>query len=134
MHCLTLYLSVLWLFFPFSLSRPHSSPSYRISLLDLNCLISLTPLITPNSTAQNVSVADSANNQSESLPNPIAKDYPTQITGTINASYFVIPIDYAQARAAIPAKYSILTNLIKEVWKDYEKDKYPVCPLPPNKS
>ncbi|KAL9607944.1 MAG: hypothetical protein Q9167_007195 [Letrouitia subvulpina] len=70
--------------------------------------------------------AAKANNQSESLPNPIAKDYPSQVTGTLNASYFIVPITYAQARAAVPAKYPILTDLIKKMWKDYREDKYPV--------
>lgn len=115
-----------------SILSPHAS--FPASQIDLDRFLSLVPLIDPSSIPSNASVADlaeaaKANNQSESLPNPIAKDYPTQITGTLNASYFVIPIDYAQARAAVPAKYPILTDLIKKLWKRYEKDKYPVRPL-----
>ncbi|KAI4216671.1 MAG: hypothetical protein LQ351_001160 [Letrouitia transgressa] len=103
-----------------SILSPHAS--FPASQIDLDRFLSLVPLIDPSSIPSNASVADlaeaaKANNQSESLPNPIAKDYPTQITGTLNASYFVIPIDYAQARAAVPAKYPILTDLIKKLWK-----------------
>ena len=63
---------------------------------------------------------------SESQPNPIANQYPNDVTGTFNSSLYVVPIPYAQARAIVPAKYGILTDQVKEVWKDYQNGLYPV--------
>ena len=135
MHLLTGILSALSLL-SLSSSVPHPHPSDEGPFqIDLDRLISLTPLIDPSTIPSNVTPEELAeqakgNSQSESLPNPIAQDYPDQITGTINASYFVIPISYEEARAVVPVKYNILTHQIKKVWKEYGKHKYPVRSSP----
>jgi hypothetical protein len=46
----------------------------------------------------------------DSQPNPIASQYPSKTTGTINGTLAVLPIPYALARSIIPAKYGILTH------------------------
>jgi hypothetical protein len=40
---------------------------------------------------------------------PIASEYPSKVTGTINGTTAVIPIAYALARSLIPSQYAILT-------------------------
>ncbi|KAL9111391.1 MAG: hypothetical protein Q9227_004268 [Pyrenula ochraceoflavens] len=47
---------------------------------------------------------------SQSQPNPIAAQYPNEVTGTINGTFSIIPIPYAQARALVPPQFKILTK------------------------
>ena len=98
---------------------------------DLARIYFLKTLIDPSGISAGVDLAALAaealkNNESESQPNPIAKDFPTQITGSINATNLIIPIDYRTARSAIPAKYPILNDQIREYWPDWKPGKYPV--------
>lgn len=46
----------------------------------------------------------------QSQPNPIAAQYPNEVTGAINGTFSVIPIPYAQARSLVPAQFKILTK------------------------
>lgn len=120
-------ISLFWLIL--SLTFAHSK-------LDLSHVISLPALINESSIQGNVSFAALAqdalsNNLSESQPNPIAKEYPKQTTATTNASYFIIPITFAQARAIVPAKYAILTEQIDKIWEDAINGTYPIC-IPSN--
>ena len=129
MHRLTISLfSVLFFLSPLSSSVPNAHPHPAPSQIDLDVFLSLTPLIVPDPPPPDV-LADLAeqaksNNLSESLPTPIADQYPDQLTGSLNCSYFVIPISYKEARAIIPAQYPILTNQIKQAWKDHNKHKH----------
>ena len=115
------------------LSAPSSYLDYSAPQIPLDRFLSLNSIINPPSTL-NLSLAQisellKVNNLTQSLPNPIVKDFPKEISGTSNTSYFVVPISYDDARAAIPAEYPILTKQIKKAWKDYREDKYPVCCL-----
>ena len=126
MHPLTIsLLSVLLLFSPLCSSIPHAHPHPAPSQIDLDYFLSLTPLIVPDPPPPDVlaGLAEQAksNNLSESLPTPIADQYPDQLTGSLNCSYFIIPISYKEARSIIPAQYPILTSQIKKAWRGHDK-------------
>lgn len=133
MHSTTISVGLIALCFHIAIAlnyHPYSPPGQQIDIARLTSLpalidqSTLTAGLTPE---QLSSLSDaSCNNASESQPNPIYTDYPDQITGTINATYFIVPISFAQARKVIPAKYPILTDQIKQFWPDAEHDKYPV--------
>ncbi|KAB8346057.1 hypothetical protein FH972_023109 [Carpinus fangiana] len=63
--------------------------------------------------------------QSQSQPNPIAKDYPDQATGTVNGTLAILPIPYSLARSIIPSKYGILRAQYEAVLPNLPKDTYP---------
>ncbi|MCJ1284784.1 hypothetical protein MMC26_004120 [Xylographa opegraphella] len=63
--------------------------------------------------------------QTQSQPNPIAAEYPTLTTGTINGTVAVLPIEYTLARSIIPAQYPIL-NGYKHLLPGFPTDKYPL--------
>ncbi|KAL9098616.1 MAG: hypothetical protein Q9163_005760 [Psora crenata] len=65
-------------------------------------------------------------NSQNSQPNPIASTFPNLTTGTINASYAVLPINYAQARAIVPSQYKIMTESIEKLIPFFPKGKYPL--------
>lgn len=62
----------------------------------------------------------------KSQPNPLANTFPNMTTGTINASYFILPLEYSVARAIIPSKYGILKESINAVLPFFPEHKYPV--------
>lgn len=62
---------------------------------------------------------------SQSLPNPIASQYPQNITGTLNGTIAILPIPMALARSMIPAKYNILTNAYRTLLPHLPDDMYP---------
>jgi hypothetical protein len=55
-----------------------------------------------------VAVIVSRSCQTQSQRNPIVKEYPGQVTGTINGTTAIVPIPYDVARSMIPAEYGIL--------------------------
>ncbi|TVY78317.1 hypothetical protein LSUE1_G003884 [Lachnellula suecica] len=63
---------------------------------------------------------------SESSPNPIASQYPNNVTGTINNTIAVVPISYNLARSIIPSQYGILTKAYKSLLPGFPKDSYPL--------
>ncbi|MCJ1394046.1 hypothetical protein MMC18_006924 [Xylographa bjoerkii] len=69
--------------------------------------------------------ATSLSCQTQSQPNPIAAEYPTLTTGTINGTVAVLPIEYALARSIIPSQYLIL-NGYKRLLPGFPADKYPL--------
>ncbi|KAF2433907.1 hypothetical protein EJ08DRAFT_657613 [Tothia fuscella] len=62
---------------------------------------------------------------SQSQPNPIASQYPTDVTGTLNGTLALLPIPMALARSIIPLKYQILTSAYRSLLPDFPKDMYP---------
>ena len=62
---------------------------------------------------------------SHSQPNPIWREYPTNITGTVNATMAILPIPLSLARSIIPKKYGILEDAYREFLPNLPKDMYP---------
>jgi hypothetical protein len=62
----------------------------------------------------------------ESLPNPIASQYPSDVTGTVNGTIAVIPIPYSLARSIVPSQYGILSKAYAELMPQLPKGMYPV--------
>ncbi|KAI5367092.1 hypothetical protein Slin15195_G022250 [Septoria linicola] len=60
-----------------------------------------------------------------SQPNPIAKDRPTEVTGTINGTTAIVPVPYDVARSIIPAQYGILREAYEKLIPGFPKDMYP---------
>ncbi|MCJ1401129.1 hypothetical protein MMC11_004341 [Xylographa trunciseda] len=69
--------------------------------------------------------ATSLSCQTQSQPNPIAAEYPTLTTGTINGTVAVLPIEYTLARSIIPSQYPIL-NGYQQLLPGFPADKYPL--------
>lgn len=68
----------------------------------------------------------------QSQPDLIAAQYPNEVTGTINGTFAVIPIPYAQARALVPSQFKILTRAYETLMPGLN-GAYPVakhCSLP----
>ena len=63
---------------------------------------------------------------SQSSPNPIAAQYPSNATGTINGTIIVVPIPYTTARSIIPSQYPILTKAYQGLCPSLPKDQYPM--------
>ena len=96
----------------------------------MHCLLPLTIFL---ALASALSVPRQVNISSAgSAPNPIAKTYPNNVTGTINGTIAVVPIPYSLARSLIPSKYGILKSAYKKLLPNLPDDKYPVreCSLP----
>ena len=64
--------------------------------------------------------------KSSSSPNPIAAQYPQNVTGTINGTILVVPIPLTLARTIIPAQYPILTQSYQSLLPTFPKDQYPM--------
>ncbi|KAK6436677.1 hypothetical protein LTR95_007133 [Oleoguttula sp. CCFEE 5521] len=62
---------------------------------------------------------------SQSQSNPVNTQYPTQITGTINGTYAILPIPYASARAIVPSQYAILRHAHESLIPGRPQDMYP---------
>ncbi|KAK8247032.1 hypothetical protein HDK90DRAFT_473365 [Phyllosticta capitalensis] len=60
-----------------------------------------------------------------SQPNPIAKTYPKEVTGTFNGTLAVVPIPLSKAQEIVGPKYKILTDAYQKLLPDFPKDKYP---------
>lgn len=101
---------------------------------ELNRLGSLPSLISSSQLLAGLSPAElaaflasvSTDTTNNSLPNPLAKTFPNMTTGTINASFVVLPLEYSVARAIVPSKYGILRESIKAVLPFFPENKYPV--------
>ena len=117
---LTLLASCLCSAPSFAVPAPEPSPP-SLELLD-----SLQPLLTIPTPSTAELAAAAVGSPSESQPNPIANEYPNNLTGTFNTSFYVVPIPYAQARAIVPVQYPILMNQVEAVWTDYQPGTYPV--------
>ncbi|KAF2086560.1 hypothetical protein K490DRAFT_44321 [Saccharata proteae CBS 121410] len=61
----------------------------------------------------------------QSQPNPIAKDRPTEVTGTINGTTAIVPVPYDVARSIIPAEYGILREAYERLIPGFPKDMFP---------
>ncbi|KAH7025419.1 hypothetical protein B0J12DRAFT_365209 [Macrophomina phaseolina] len=62
---------------------------------------------------------------SKSQPNPIASTYPDHITGTINGTIAVLPLDLRLAQEVIGPEYRILTAAYFDLLPDFPRDQYP---------
>ena len=62
---------------------------------------------------------------SHSLPNPLAAEYPGNVTGTVNATLAILPIPLSLARSIIPKEYAILSDQYRSFLPDLPKDMYP---------
>jgi hypothetical protein len=62
---------------------------------------------------------------SQSQPNPLASNYPTDVTGTLNGTISIIPLPMALARSIIPSKYRILTSAYRALLPNLPDDMYP---------
>jgi len=62
---------------------------------------------------------------SHSQPNPIAAQYPGNVTGTVNATLAILPIPFSLARSLIPKEYAILTSQYRSFLPELPKDMYP---------
>jgi hypothetical protein len=62
---------------------------------------------------------------SQSQPNPIAKEYPKAVTGTINGTTAIVPVPFDVARSIIPAEYGILRDAYEALMPDFPKDMFP---------
>ncbi|QIW97038.1 hypothetical protein AMS68_002556 [Peltaster fructicola] len=60
-----------------------------------------------------------------SQPNPIAAQYPTLTTGTVNGTVAVLPISYKLARQIIPSQYGILKDSYRQLLPSFPQDMYP---------
>src|ERR1700760_240849 len=60
-----------------------------------------------------------------SQPNPLASEYPGNVTGTVNATLAILPIPLSLARLIIPKEYAILTHQYRSFLPDLPKDMYP---------
>lgn len=74
----------------------------------------------------NLDVSLAPRSASESLPNPIALDYPLQPTGIFNGTLAIVPIPFDVARQIIPAQFGILQNSYKNLLPGLPAGKYPV--------
>lgn len=63
--------------------------------------------------------------RTQSQPNPIAKDRPTEVTGTINGTTAIVPIPFDVARSVIPAQYGILREAYEKLIPGFPRDMYP---------
>jgi hypothetical protein len=61
----------------------------------------------------------------QSQPNPIARDRPTQVTGTINGTTAIVPIPYDVARSIVPAEYAILRHAYEALIPNFPTNMYP---------
>lgn len=95
-------------------------------MLPLTLLVTLVTALSSNAAL----FPRQANCVTQSQPNPIAAQYPNEVTGTINGTFSVIPIPYAQARSLVPAKFGILTKAYETLMPEL-KGAYPVGILSP---
>lgn len=70
-------------------------------------------------------VAASLTCTTESQPNPIAGQYPNDVTGTINGTTALIPIPYSVARSMIPSQYGILTKAYQSLIPNLPPNTFP---------
>lgn len=62
---------------------------------------------------------------SQTQPNPIATDFPKDVTGVINGTTAIIPIPYDIARSIVPSKYAILVAAYRKLFPGIQEDDYP---------
>jgi hypothetical protein len=62
---------------------------------------------------------------SYSQPNPLASEYPGNVTGTVNSTLAILPIPLSLARLIIPKEYAILTHQYRSFLPDLPRDMYP---------
>jgi len=61
--------------------------------------------------------------------NTIAQDFLNEVSGAVNATYVVVPIDYNLARSIIPSQYGILYDQIKKALPTLPEGTFPVKSL-----
>lgn len=61
-----------------------------------------------------------------SQPNPIAQQYASIPTGTLNATLAIIPIPLAAARRIVPSRLTILESAYRTLLPSFPADMYPV--------
>lgn len=88
------------------------------------CLLRLLAFVTDAIAATTSTAAPLCTSQSQ--PNPIAVEYPTLTTGTVNGTIAILPISYALARSIVPAQYGILVDGYQKWLPHLPKDMYPV--------
>jgi hypothetical protein len=88
----------------------------------LQSILSALSFIAPFAVAQIGGVCEPLISQK----NPISGQYLKQTTGTINSTIVVIPVNYTQARAIIPAQYPILKKQYQQWLPNLAADQYPV--------
>lgn len=109
---------------PCSSLNPISRLTMRTSSLLLQgsavaLLLLASAYLTTSSPAQGASV-------SLDQPNPIALQYPSLVSGTLNGTTLIVPIPLAAARAAIPKEYGILEHVYRQILPSFPEGMYPL--------
>lgn len=60
--------------------------------------------------------------------NTIASNFLNDVSGAVNATYAIVPIDYSLARSIIPSEYKILDSQIKKALPTLPEGTFPVIP------
>jgi hypothetical protein len=98
----------------------------RLSFLHLLSVIVAIGNAAPRSLPCNALIGAVLPTTVESSPNPIASEYPGNVTGTINGTIAVVPIPYEEARRIIPSYYGILTHQYESILPGFPAGKYPL--------
>jgi DNA-binding transcriptional regulator YdaS (Cro superfamily) len=88
----------------------------------IQSILSALSLLAPLAAAQVGGVCEPLISQN----NPISTKFTTQLTGTINSTIVVVPVNLTQARAIIPSQYPILTKQYQQWIPNLAADQYPV--------
>lgn len=59
-------------------------------------------------------------------PNPIAMQWPSEISGNLNGTTMIVPLDLGLARSIIPAQYGILERAYRALLPDFPNGMYPM--------
>jgi hypothetical protein len=100
---------------------PMRAPFKQIALGFLPAVLTLP-------SPSNPSLGRLPGSSTESSPNPIASQYPNDVTGTLNGTIAVVPIPYGIARQVIPSKYNILTAAYESLLPGFPANSYPASP------
>jgi hypothetical protein len=58
--------------------------------------------------------------------NTIASNFLNDVSGALNATYAIVPIDYSLARSIIPSEYGILNGQMKKALPALPEGTFPV--------
>jgi len=72
------------------------------------------------------SISCTGNCITQSLPNPIRDEYPTDIVGTLNGTLVAWLVDLKYARSLVPAEYQLLLHAAKDKYPDLPDGKFPL--------
>ena len=104
-----------------------SSSRRKYLALSFFTLLAYRYLAIPSATATpfNATQPDAPLCKTHDAPNPIARLYPGNATGTLNGTVAILPIPLALARSLIPSQYTILTAAYQALLPSLPSDMYP---------